>query len=91
MITHMHTHTHTHTHTHSYSSAISEMAIHIACKGAVQILGNPGKEQTQVIVFYELSPLVRIMNHPSSVHAMVQKNVLRLLSSQPEKRVKLLE
>jgi len=64
------------------------MAIHVACKGAVQILGNPGKQQTQVIVFYELSPLVRIMN---PAQTSVQKNVLLLLSSQPEKRIKLLD
>jgi len=64
------------------------MAIHVACKGAVQILGNPGKQQTQVIVFYELSPLVRIVN---PAQTSVQKNVVFLLSSQPEKRIKLLE
>ena len=32
----------------SYSSAISEMAIHNTCRGAVQILGNPGNSQNQV-------------------------------------------
>jgi hypothetical protein len=31
-----------------YASAISEMAIHNACRGAVQILGNPGNSQNQV-------------------------------------------
>ena len=42
----------------SYHSALSEMAVHAYCKGAVMILGKPDNNQSQVSshVQYNLLP-----------------------------------
>ncbi|CAI8016947.1 Meiosis regulator and mRNA stability factor 1 [Geodia barretti] len=74
----------------SYHSALSEMAVHAYCKGAVMILGKPDNNQSQVIIRYEMSPLVRISGQ-KKVWTAVQKKVVDMVSTRPNGRIKLLE
>ena len=75
---------------HSYASAVSEMTIHTACKGVVQILGSPDSDKTQVIVFTDLSPLVKVVNQPQ-ILAQLQGKVVEFLKLQPDRKIKLLK
>jgi hypothetical protein len=74
----------------TYHCALSEMAVHTTCKGAVMILGKPDNNETQVIIRYEMSPLVRISSQKTVCNTVLTK-VIAMLASRPERRIKLLE
>jgi hypothetical protein len=74
----------------TFHSALSEMAVHTSCKGVVMILGRPDNNESQVIIRYEISPLVRITSNRKTSNA-VQRKIVEMLSSKSEGKLKLLD
>eukprot|EP00731_Ephydatia_muelleri_P029167 Em0020g811a len=72
-----------------FGCSISELTIQTTCKDAIHLLGN-ASQNNQVIVLYELSPLIRLPSDAKTLQT-VRSNLVGLLVSRPERQIRLMK
>lgn len=68
---------------------ISELTIQTTCRDAIHLLGN-ASQNNQVIVLYELSPLIKVPTD-AKTQQDIRNNLVGLLVSRPEKQIRLMK